>query len=120
MEGEGVNTVTTTGWLTKPATKAYTPGGMPKLTFDLMIAGDIGEEPTPWRCEIDRSNLIQKSEDLLVSGRSVIITAKLCGRPFKERDIQKGFTRFLRIQDIEFMKPDRAAVTESPEAVATE
>lgn len=113
-----MNTAFTTGWLIKPGTKAYTTSGRPKLAFEIMIAGDPGDEPTPWHCEIENPALIEKAEDLLAPGRSVAITAKLCGRPFKQRDIQKGFSRYLRVLDIEFVKPDRGAIAEPTEEPA--
>lgn len=97
-----MTTATATGYLSRPAEKAYTPTGRAKLIFDLIIA------EVPWRCEIEDPALIEKAEPLLTAGRAVIVQGELAGRPFVERGVTKGFTRYLRINQAEFVRPDRS------------
>jgi len=104
-----MNTTFATGWLQKAGCMAYTRTGRPKLAFDLMMPADeAGDPPTPWHCEIEDRDLIAHAEPLLTPGRSVIVSARMCGRPYKKHDIITGFTRYLRVTAIEFAKVDRA------------
>ena len=97
-----MTTATATGYLTRGAERAYTPNGRAKLVFDLMIS------EVPWRCEIDDPALIERAEPPLTAGRALIIHRELADRPYVERGVTKGFTRYLRIHQAEFVRPDRS------------
>lgn len=97
-----MTTATATGYLTRGAERAYTPTGQAKLIFDLVIS------EVPWRCEIEDPVLMERAEPLLTAGRGLIIQGELAGRPYIERGVTKGFTRYLRIHQAEFVRPDRS------------
>lgn len=103
-----MNCVLCTGWIQSAATLAYTPGGRQKLTFLLMVASKIsGGQPTPWQCEVEEEALIQTAEPMLTSGRALIVKGELCGRPYTEKGVLKGFSRYLAINAIEFARIER-------------
>lgn len=106
--GPGVNTALVTGFLVKDAVIACTPTGLRKLVFEVMLQGDTDTDPTPWHCEIVSPETIKKAEPLLVAGRAVALRAQLGGRPFMKGSVQSGFIRFLSVEKIEFVRPDRA------------
>lgn len=107
-----MNTILCTGWLQKAGTIAYTPAGRRKLMFDVMLAASAPEtEATPWRCEIADPELIARVESKLTPGTAVILQAELHGRPFREKDVIKGYTRYLAVTAIEFSRVAAVATT---------
>lgn len=96
-----MNTSIHTGYLNRPAEKAYTPTGRPKIVFDLII------DEIPWRCEIDDPDLIAKAEPMLTAGRGLLVHGSLAARPFVKRGVTEGYTRYLHIDQVQFVRPDR-------------
>lgn len=100
-----MNTVLLTGWLMKPAEKAYTPAGVARLVFELNVKQSDGEI-IPWHCELTGDAQIAHAEPLAGPGRPLIVQAELCGRPYLKHGVQAGWTRYLRVIAAEF--PNRS------------
>lgn len=118
-----MNAAFATGWLLRAGEEAWTPGAEPrrKLIFEAMLQADGDSEPTPWRCEIDDPEQIARAGPLLTAGRGVAIRAQLAGRRFNDRfGGQKGFVRYLRVDHVEFVRPDRAKAPQAQEEAEEE
>lgn len=110
-----MNCVLCTGWLQSAATLAYTPSGRQKLTFHIMVTPKTPDaHPTPWLCEVEDTEMIRTAEPLLTAGRPVIVKGELCGRPYADKGVLKGFSRYLAITAIEFARIDRAKAGSAP------
>lgn len=96
-----MNLVCITGYLLKDATEAYTTGGALKLICEVMIDNGEGLH-VPYRCTFNDAALILKARPYLTAGRSFIFHASLDGHMYEERGVQKGWTRYLRVEEAEF------------------
>jgi hypothetical protein len=118
-----MNTTLQTGYLVRDAARAYSTGAAAreKLVFEVMLQAEGDAAPTPWHCEIDDAALMMTAEPRLTAGRGVVLRAELAGRPFVQRGVQQGFTRFLKVHEVEFVRADRsrpAVEEEQPAEVA--
>ncbi len=102
-----MNTLLATGYIHRSAVRACTPAGIYKLTFEAMLRADGDEEVTPWHCEIEHPDLVNKLEDRLSAGRGIVLRAQLAGRPFMRNGVRSGFVRFLKVSDVELVRADR-------------
>lgn len=105
-----------TGYLNKDAAVAYTPQGVKRLLFDVVIKDSRGEV-FPDKCLIDDQALIEKNELQLTSGRTVIIEGEQTSHPFMKGGVVSGYVRECRVLKLEI--PARSAVTK-PEPAAEE
>lgn len=107
-----MNVVIVTGFLMKAAYAAYATSMRKFLIFDAMLSAEGDAEPTPWRCEIEDPGEIENAEPLLTAGRGVLLHAELAGRPFVKGEVQSGYTRFLKVKRVQFVRVDRAKAAE--------
>ena len=111
-----MNCVVVTGYVLKDAWRASTATGMTKLLFDMMVDTER-EGEVPWRCEVEDMTSLLRYEPMLTAGRAIIIDGQLDGRPFNERGIHKGYTRFLRVRRAEFPTRSQSTNDATTEAV---
>jgi len=103
-----MNTALTTGYLTREAALATVPGtGQRKLIFEAMLQAEGDPEPTPWHCEVENPELMARAEPKLHAGRAIIMRAQLAGRPWLKQGVHAGYTRYLKVSEIEFAKTER-------------
>ncbi|WP_043586926.1 hypothetical protein [Geminisphaera colitermitum] len=108
-----MNTISITGWLTRPAARAVSPMGRNvRLTFDLHTKDSLGQE-FPIRCAVDDLNLIASYEPLLLPGKTVIVIGELTGRPFVKSGVTQGITKEILVVRAEF--PNRGKRDEDGE-----
>lgn len=108
-----------TGWLQKDAWTATQPTTYKRIVcFDLMLTNSRGE-PVKWSAEIHDEALATKVEPKLVAGAAVIFRAILDAMPYVRHDVQKGFTRYLIVTDLEFSRLPGSAEAEPAEVATT-
>ena len=110
-----MNTALTTGYLMKPAEQACTAGGRYKLLFEAMLQAQGDADATPWHCEIDSPELMQRAGPKLVAGAAVVIRAQLAGRPYQKHGVHSGWVRYLKVEAVEFIRADRNRAEAEPE-----
>lgn len=109
-----MNSCTLTGYLVREGWRAVTPAGAERLQFEVMAQAQGDAEPTPWHCEIESPEVIARARDFLTAGRGVLLRAQLAGRPYLKAGVRTGFVRYLRVEEIQFVRADRGGLKVQP------
>lgn len=104
-----MNDVVISGYLPADAVVRTTPNGQQKLTCEI-ISQDGRVAPVEVKCEIERPDLVQNMEPLLVRGRAVLVRGELAMRPVREAGVLRYMARFVRVLEIEV--PNRGKMPE--------
>lgn len=107
-----MNTALLTGYLPNGAAVAYAPGGRKFLVFEVVVCGDDSE--VPWRCEIGDAALVEQIGAKLSAGRGVVLSARLCAKPFMAAGRQTGWTRYLEVTAVELVRSDQSRQLVAP------